>query len=268
MIKGCLFVLLLPGLAVAADLGGTWEIQTMGADREVQIRQRDGTIVVHRVMWPVFEGEKYKLEHLYRGRIDGTTIRGDLLVKEEGASKYEILRPFEGSIRSSDEITLDGMTMRRTRDGGASPPPPSEPGPSGSLAPPPRPPKEAGAGKPAATNPNPGAGLFARIMSSPGMEDLFEDALKVEIPKAVAALTREGDSLFDREKFAAALEKYEEASETGGGTDSQLLHRKGRCLLKLRRWADARETLRAALRLDPHNEAIRRDYRKAKRRAR
>ena len=40
-------------------------------------------MLARTVMWPEFEGEKYKLEHLYRGTINGDRIKGKLLVREE-----------------------------------------------------------------------------------------------------------------------------------------------------------------------------------------
>jgi hypothetical protein len=277
MTRWAFAILMAPSLAFGADLAGTWEIQSMGGDREVQIQQRGDTIIAHRVLWPEFEGERYKLEHLFRGKIDGESISGDLLVKEEGFEEYEILRRFSGTISSHDRITLDGNPMKRIGGGIEAPasekqpavpakPAPSPPGaPAARPSPPTAEPRQPqGSLRP----PPPGAALFDRIISSPGMESLFEDALKVAIPEEVARLTAEGDALFAKGRTKAALAKYEAASQTGGGTDPQLLHRTGRCQLKLKRWQDAKKSLRSALKLDPGNEKIRRDYRKAKRGAR
>jgi tetratricopeptide (TPR) repeat protein len=275
MARWFIAVFLIPSLAAAADLAGSWEIQSMGSDRKVDIQQRGDTLIAHRVMWPTFEGQKYKLEHLYRGKISGGKIQGELLVKEQEFPDYEILRKFDGKIASNDKITIDGIPMKRTGGASATTAPPAEPkpapGPSDGAPPPPPPPpptpEEPEEPEPPAGD-NPGAGLFARIMSTPGMESLFEDALKVAIPEAVAELTAEGDASFAKGDYRGALAKFEEASNTGGGADPQLLHRTGRCLLKLKRWADAKQTLRSALKLDPGNKQIKRDYKKAKRKAR
>ena len=62
-----LVVALVSSQASAADVTGKWEVQSMGGDREIAVRQKGEKIVGHRVMWPVFDGEKYKFEHLYRG---------------------------------------------------------------------------------------------------------------------------------------------------------------------------------------------------------
>jgi hypothetical protein len=251
------FVLLLPSSVFAADLTGSWEIQSLGGDRAVVVQQRGSKLLLHRVMWPTFEGHKYKLEHLYRGDISGSTVAGDLLVKEEGLADYEILRRFDGSIGNANRMTIDGLPMNRI--GGTPASGSSEPPASGTAEPPPPPSGSVSA---------PGAGLFDRIVSSPGMESLFDEALKVAIPAEVAALTAHGDDLYAGHSFRAALVKYEEASNAGGGADPQLLHRRGRCLLALERWADAKRMLRSALKLDPGNQVIARDYERAKRRAR
>ncbi len=95
------------------NLAGKWEVQSMGADRSVSMQQKGNRITAHRVLWPEFEGERYKLEHLYRGRIQGAKIRGQLLVREEELPDFEVLREFVGSIDSNAKITLDGLPMKR-----------------------------------------------------------------------------------------------------------------------------------------------------------
>src|SRR5712691_7423083 len=87
--------------AFAADLSGKYEVQSMGADRALDMQQKGNKIVAHRIMWPEFEGQKYKLEHLYRGTVNGQAIKGELLVKEEDAKEYEVLRDFTGSVNPS-----------------------------------------------------------------------------------------------------------------------------------------------------------------------
>lgn len=121
--------------AAAGELTGKWEIQSMGGDRNVTLKHQGKKITLYRVLWPEFEGEKYKLEHLYRGRIRGTKIKGQLLVKEDELPDWEVLRPFAGSISSNDSIIIDGLPMKRLGKGiGAMP----SPAPSrGRASPPP-----------------------------------------------------------------------------------------------------------------------------------
>lgn len=131
----CLMTIL--GLTLPARAGkltGKWEIQSMGGDRTVTLEQKGNKIVIHRVLWPEYEGEKYKLEHLYRGRIRGTKIKGQLLVKDDELPDWEVLRPFTGSVGSPDSIIIDGLPMKRLGKGiGAMP----APAPSGERTSPP-----------------------------------------------------------------------------------------------------------------------------------
>jgi hypothetical protein len=270
---------LVPLLAAAqVDLAGLWEIQSMGADRQVEVKVQGAKLVAHRVMWPEFEGEKYKLEHLYRGVIKGGNITGQLLVKEEELPDFEVLRDFTGSIDGGGRFTLDGMPMKRK--GGAPPTPAAEPSPktpppkpqerpsdSPDLAqatppPPPPPPTAPPPAEGSAADPN--ASLFASIMGTPGASDLFQVSARIDIPDAAADLAEEGDSLYDKGDYAGALAKFEQASQEGGGQHVQLLHRKGRCQLKLKKYVEAKQLLGAALRLDPHSKAIKKDYQLAK----
>lgn len=99
--------------SMAANLAGPWEIQSLGQDRDLTIEQKGNKLTVHRVMWPTFQGETYKLEHLYRGRIKGTAISGQLFVREEGVPGYEPLRPFTGSIDTDQRLLLDGMPVAK-----------------------------------------------------------------------------------------------------------------------------------------------------------
>lgn len=92
---------------------GTWEIQSMGADRVVTIEQKGRRITAHRVMWPEFEGETYKLEHLYRGTLNGNTIVGDLFVREEELPEYEALRTFTARVEGPNRMIWDGLPIER-----------------------------------------------------------------------------------------------------------------------------------------------------------
>jgi Tfp pilus assembly protein PilF len=105
-------------------------------------------------------------------------------------------------------------------------------------------------------------------MGSPGMGNLFQVSARIAIPDVAADLAEAADVLYEQGNYAEALAKYEEASLAGGGQHVELLHRKGRCHARLARWAEAKRLLARALRLDPNNKEIRRDYRKAKRKAR
>ena len=228
----------------------------MGADREVTIQHKAGKIVAHRVMWPEVDGEKYKLEHLYRGTVAGNAIKGELLVKEPELKDFEVLRDFTGSVSPSGELTLDGLPMKRLDAAPAAPAPAAAkpPAPTAVASAPPKPP-------PAEAPP---PDLFSSIMGTPGGEDLLRVSNTVAIPNAAADLMAEGDELLAAGKPRPALAKYEEATKLAGASRSALLHRTGKCQLALKQYAAARDLLKRALRLDPGNRTLQDDYAKAK----
>lgn len=260
-----LAVSMMPAVGLAVDdFSGDWEIQAMGADTKVSLQQQNGQLIVHREMWPEFEKERYKLEHMYRGKIDGTDISGQLLVREDGKGKFEVLRPFRGRVISSSTLDIDSHQLKRIGATDASRPAAARPGAS-TPRPPASPQRPA---KPPPSEPSSGAGqslsLFDSIMESTSIRNLFEMEAR-EIPPAAKRLTKEGDRLFAARKYSAAIAKYRAAYNTEGSRGIDLLHRMGRCYAKLRMWADARTVLRRALRLDPSNGAVRDAYMRAKR---
>ncbi len=269
-------ILLATAAAAASSLTGAWEAQTMGADRDFTIQQKGNQVLAHRVMWPEFEGERYKLEHLYRGTLNGNKMSGDLLVKEEGFKDFELLRAFDGAVKGDNLIDVDGFALKRK--GGNAPmeapqpkpkpaPParPSEPPQLSQAAPPPPPAPPPAPAQDAPPAQEPGESLFANIMGSPGAENMFQVSSRIAIPDEAADRAEEGDALYDAGKYAEALAKYEESSRVGGGQHVELLHRLGRCQLKLGNQAEAKKVLRTAVRLDPQNRELRKDYERASR---
>lgn len=261
--------------AVLVDLSGVWQVQSLGADREIVIEQQGTKIAAHRVLWPEVDGQKYRLEHLYRGDLRGTKIKGELLVKEEELPEFEVLRPFEGKIGPQGELTLDDLPLRRlagaspiARTEGASPAPGADPKNEAAAATEPKAATAEPAPPPAPKSPSdegdPGAALFSSIMGSSAGKGLFEVSRAITIPNAAADLVAQGDTLYARRDYARALAKYE-AAEREGGSGATLWHRLGRCHLALRRFGDAERLLGRAVRLDPQNRALARDYAKARR---
>ncbi len=276
------FALASSAWAAGSDLSGKWEIQSLGSDRALDVQQKGQKFVAHRVMWPEFDGEKYKLEHLYRGTINGSTIKGELLVKEEELPKFEVLRDFTGQIGSDGKIVLDGLPIKRTdgKGGGAPPdagtnekraseapamsqatPPPQKSTPAAPAQPPP--PPAAAQPPPPPPQDDPGS-LFANIMGSPAGDSLFKVSNTVALPDAAADLTAQGDSLYKAGKAKEALVKFEEASKVEGAGGAGLLHRMGRCHLAMKDFKQAKVLLKRALKLDPSNVDLKHDYDRAK----
>lgn len=281
-------LVLTPAFALAADLSGTWELQSLGGDRTFVVEHKGKRLVAHRVMWPEFEGEKYRLEHLYRGKVRGSSVRGELLVKEDELPDFEVLRSFTGTIEGDDKIVIDGLPLKRVGAAQHKPPqaPPSRSRPSepprhsstptpppdarvaqASAPPSPKAPAPAPSVVQAPAADDSGAALFESIMGGPGggnQSGLLRISATVVIPDTVADLTAEGDALMAAGKARAALKKYRQAQQSEGGRSNvQLWHRIGRCHLVLGDRVAARTPLKRALRLDPNNVAVRRDYRRA-----
>jgi tetratricopeptide (TPR) repeat protein len=93
---------------------GEWSYQALNAgDTSFKVKQEGSKITFYRVMFPEFEGERYKLEHMYRGKITGNKIEGKLFVREEGMPDFETLRVFRGEIQSNDKMLMDDMPLKR-----------------------------------------------------------------------------------------------------------------------------------------------------------
>lgn len=121
---GFLVLAQLPAVALAAnELTGVWQIMSLGADRRVEIWQDGDAITAYRVMYPEFDGEKYKLEHVLRGTVNGNALQGRLLVREEDVSELDDLRPFFGRIDGANKILLDGLPLEKTGEALTTEPP-------------------------------------------------------------------------------------------------------------------------------------------------
>ncbi len=294
--------LITPQVFAAGSLSGSWELQSMGGDRDFTLEQKGKRLVAHRVMWPSFEGEKYKLEHLYRGKIKGDKIVGQLLVREEDVPKFEVLRNFVGRVEGGTKILLDGLPLKRMGKAKGEAPevapgkragdapsfakakpdettqpekkvvlaqaaPPPAPLPSSQSSHSQSPKAKAAAPDAVVEAPPAGAGgLFAQIMAEPGMKEqgLFDLSMKVTIPKKTERLTARGDKLFAQRRYKDALAKFRAAAKFGKMVHPNLLHRMGRCHLKLHECGKAKSVLSRALRLDPGSIEIKKAYRAAR----
>lgn len=231
----------LTAVIAAGSLSGPWQISALGADRDLQVQQEGDRVAIHRVLWPEFEGQRYKLEHLYRGTVEGTRINGDLLVKEEGQAEFEILRRFTGVVVTPKRLVLDGFPLLRDAEPQAPPPPA---------------PKVAG-------DPDSGA-LFNNIIGAPGGQNYLTISAAVILPSPVQTEIDAGEASFSERDFKKALRHYQEAIRLHQRSTVKLLHRMGQCYLALKENARAHEVLKRAVRLDPNNAEVRREYDKAK----
>lgn len=117
-----LVVLLAAGGAAAGDsLSGTWELEVLQAeDKQVRVEHNGVEFSAYRQLHPMFEGKRYLLEHLYKGRVSGMSLSGDLLVREEPDDgvqlDFEVLRSFSGEILPGPVLVIDGKRARRVAD--------------------------------------------------------------------------------------------------------------------------------------------------------
>lgn len=111
---GSLLVLFsVDGLA-ATDYSGQWEYQALNAgDTNFKVEHQGESITFYRVLYPRYQGERYKLEHIYRGKLTGDSIAGEMWVREEGVDEFERLRVFRGRIESTLRMTMDDMPLQR-----------------------------------------------------------------------------------------------------------------------------------------------------------
>jgi hypothetical protein len=119
LIAVLLYLLASPAHAAeSTDLSGMWELQAIGQDgTSIQCDNKEDVILLYRVMYPEFEGEKYKLEHLYKGRIIGTKISGSLLVRDDPKGQFETLRSFDGQIRNETYMLIDDLPLKLVKAG-------------------------------------------------------------------------------------------------------------------------------------------------------
>jgi len=95
------------------------------------------------------------------------------------------------------------------------------------------------------------------------MDGMFKIALAADLSEEAKALADEADRRFGHEDYVGALDKYGAAQRAAGGRNVEFLHRIGRCHLKLEQFDEAANVLKHALKLDPANAALKKDYKLA-----
>lgn len=269
-------------VAQTPDLNGIWEIQSLGADRTVRVESSGESIAIHRVMHPEFEGKTYRLDHLYRGTIDGDDIRGKLLVKDDELPDFEVLRSFEGSIKDG-KLVIDGMPLLRN---------PDAKGDEIAMLPTrarkmktetkktkrrykKRRRRGVERGKTQKTEKAPpttivendepsGSGLYDQILGG-GDEDsesMIRVSREIDIPDEGQDALEAGRTAFETGDYPGALEALERANALGAGG---LTHRYlGLTLNRMGRHAEALPELKRALRMDPTDQVARDAYAESK----
>jgi tetratricopeptide (TPR) repeat protein len=201
------------------DLSGEWAYQALNAgDTSFQVEHKGDSLKLYRVLHPEYQGERYKLEHLFRATLRGDEIRGELHVREEGMPEFEKLRVFSGRVQSADRMLVDELPLRRTGPGPDSARPPETAETAAGPAEPPitkviiQPRAEAGAQVAEAASPPAGdPGLAAAAPTAIPELVPVSGRLDSQARREAAALLGEGDQAYDAQRFEEAVRKYLQA---------------------------------------------------------
>jgi len=264
-IVAALVVLLASGAVLSGDsLNGTWELEVLQSeDKLLRVEHKGNEFSAYRQLHPMFEGKRYLLEHLYKGKVSGQELAGDLLVREEPDDgvqlDFEVLRPFKGRILPGPVLVIDGKRARRVPDPPRKAgPPPVAPKPEAKAEPAP-----GSDGGPVTPKPKKDEPLdFSRltpvagpaleipgIKAEPDLENPPQDRRNREFAKHLAA----GDRHSARGAQAQALLEYL-AAYKWDNRKVAVYSRIAGAAEKRGKLELAREFYRKLIRFDPENE--------------
>ena len=272
-----------PALA-AKNYTGEWSYQALNSgDTNFKVEHKGNKIVFYRVLHPEFQGERYKLEHMYKGTVTKNQIRGKMWVREEGMADFEFLRPFSGEIRSDSRMVMDELPLKR-----AGVVPKKEEPPASKFAKvviqrekeaaPREPAKEE---PPAHPEPAPETARPAEapVKAPPKIPTLIPVSRRIKTAQAkkVEALLREGDALYGQKRYRDSMDRYEAALKLdskkvellyklglGHGILGSLAARKSKHQEAARYYRKAVRFWEQAVRYDPYNWGAKENIKRAK----
>ena len=204
----------------------------MGADTDAKVSVRGDEVVIYRAQYPEFEGKPYKLEHLFRLKLTGTKLAGQMLVRDDPKDQFAPLRQIEGVLVSESELTLDGTPFKLVEAGEVSEVVPT-------TAP--------------AKPPPPTLGYFAQVVRSTATaEDLFALRSSISLTKEGQAAFDQGEAAFERGAFAPAAAAFQKALGAGVPV-SRFAEHAARAWLSLKDCTHAGEMVASAQRFDPES---------------
>jgi hypothetical protein len=215
----------------------------MGADTDATISVRGDEVVIYRAMYPEFEGKSYKLEHLFRLKLSGTKLSGQMLVRDDPKDGFTPLRPIEGVLVSDSELQLDGTPFRLAEAQEVKEAVPRE------VAPLPNPlPATAGRGST--------IGYFAQVVNTAtSAGDLFAMRESITLTKDGQAALDAGEAAFAKGQFAPAAAAYQKALGAGVPV-SRFAENAARAWLALKDCAHADSMVASAQRFDPEGPEV------------
>ena len=219
----------------------------MGADTEAKVSVRGDEVVIYRAMYPEFEGKSYKLEHLFRLKLSGSKLVGQLFVRDDPKDQFAPLRAIEGELVSEGELRLDGTPFKLVEAGEA---------PEVAAAP-------VAAPVPEKQAPTLGLGYFAQVVrSTVTAEDLFALRSGISLTKEGQAALDAGEAAFAKGAFAQSAAAFEKALGAGVPV-SRFAEHAARSWLALKDCAHAEGMVASAQRFDPESTSLVRDAAKA-----
>lgn len=241
-------VFLVPAAARSAvPREGLWEVQSLDGDRAVEVRVKDGEVVLSRTLHREFNGEPYTLEHLYKGRAGDGKLAFKLFARDDPKLAFEELRECAVTIPSAEEIRVDDTILLLREplapSGSAAPAPAAAP----TAPPPPPPPAVAASGGRWSS----GVGYLSQIVRhSSASADLLSLFKAVTATREGEAALAAGDGAFAKKDYKQAAASYETALAAGVPV-SRLAPRLSEAYLSLKDCARAEKMIGRAQRLDP-----------------
>ena len=217
----------------------------MGADTDANVSVRGDDVVVYRAMYPEFEGKSYKLEHLFRLKLTGTKLVGQLFVRDDPKDEFAALRPIEGVVISEGELKLDDVPFRLIEAGEVK----AEAAPAVAAAVVPKTAPAPALAKASSL----GIGYFAQVVrSTESAADLFALRSGISLTRDGQAALDQGEAAFAKGSWAVATAAYDKALGAGVPV-SRFAENAARAWLNLKDCAHAERMLGSAQRLDPES---------------
>lgn len=228
-------------LLAAGPTPGRWECQSMGADTDATVSVRGDEVVVYRAMYPEFEGKSYKLEHLFKLKLAGTKLSGQLFVRDDPKDGFAPLRAIEGVFVSESEFSLDGTPFKLAEAKDVKDAVPVASGPAPTAA------------APAATI---GVGYFAQVVGfTASVSDVFALRESITASKEGQTALEAAEAAFAKGQFAPAAAAYQKALGAGVPVSS-FAENAARTWLALKDCAHAEPMVASAQRFDPEGAEV------------
>jgi tetratricopeptide (TPR) repeat protein len=269
----------IPPALAAKNYNGEWSYQALNAgDTNFKVEHKGNKITFYRVLHPEFQGERYKLEHMYKGTITSNQIRGKMWVREEGMADFEFLRPFSGEIRNDTRMVMDELPLKRVGEVLKEEEPPESRFAKVIIN---REKEKAPAEPPAHPEPKKETARPAEapVQAPVKIPKLIPVSRRIKTAKTkkVEALLREGDALYDKKRYRDSMDRYEAALKMdskkvellyklglGHGILGSLAARKTKHQEAARHYRKAIGFWEQAVRYDPYNWGAKENIKRAK----